>query len=147
MKDVGPFHYYLGMTQRKYALELLDSKPAAEPMDPISKLSSRDEYLLRDPSTYLQNINILTKGLSRDLHFNVYPYTLPTCGGDEDTTNVAMPNTPATPVQVNSPSLTQVQSLQRIAASLLRELYKRSHNNNTSCKVLGKSSLLLFTDM
>ncbi|GJU13393.1 protein LAZ1 [Tanacetum coccineum] len=62
MKDVGPFHYYLGMTQRKYALELLecanvlDSKPAAEPMDPILKLSSRDGYLLRDPSTYLQNI-------------------------------------------------------------------------------------------
>ncbi|GJU65564.1 putative RNA-directed DNA polymerase, eukaryota, reverse transcriptase zinc-binding domain protein [Tanacetum coccineum] len=98
MKDVGPFHYYLGMTQRKYALELLecanvlDSKPTAEPMDPILKLSSRDGYLLRDPSTYLQNISICD------------PYTLPTCGGDEDTTNVAMPNTPATPVSGVDPS-------------------------------------------
>ncbi|GJV77004.1 retrovirus-related pol polyprotein from transposon TNT 1-94 [Tanacetum coccineum] len=69
IKDLGPLHYYLGieflrnssglsMTQRKYALELLecadvlDSKPIATPMDPIIKLNSTDGYLLLDPSTY-----------------------------------------------------------------------------------------------
>ncbi|GJW20267.1 protein LAZ1 [Tanacetum coccineum] len=167
-KDIGPVHYYLGMTQIKYALELLEcanvleSKPVAEPMDPILKLCSRDGYLLRDPSTYLQNISwqttlsghhktkliICSQALSqlclspRSSHFDsltrvlryiklcagqgIYdPYTLPTCIGDVDTTNVAMPNTPATPVQVNSPSLTQVQRLQRIAACLVQyELQK-----------------------
>ncbi|GJT85353.1 retrovirus-related pol polyprotein from transposon TNT 1-94 [Tanacetum coccineum] len=69
IKDLGPLHYYLGieflrnsfglsMTQRKYALELLecadvlDSKPIATPMNPIIKLNSIDGYLLLDPSTY-----------------------------------------------------------------------------------------------
>ncbi|GKB15106.1 hypothetical protein Tco_0849029, partial [Tanacetum coccineum] len=181
------------MTQRKYALELLECA--------ILKLCSRDGYLLRDPSTYLQNISwqttlsghhktkliICSQALSQlclsprsshfdsltrvlryiklcagqgqffpaknNLHLTTYcdsdwascattrgsvlgyviflrhsiydPYTLPTCIGDVDTTNVAMPNTPATPVQVNSPSLTQVQRLQRIAACLVQyELQK-----------------------
>ncbi|GJZ63300.1 RmlC-like cupins superfamily protein [Tanacetum coccineum] len=69
IKDLGPLHYYLGiefmmnsyglaMSQRKYALELLecaevlDSKPIATPMDPIIKLNSTYGYLLPDPSTY-----------------------------------------------------------------------------------------------
>ncbi|GJR06763.1 retrovirus-related pol polyprotein from transposon TNT 1-94 [Tanacetum coccineum] len=69
IKDLGPLHFYLGieflknasglaMTQRKYALELLECadvlnlKPIATPMDPISKLNDTDGYLLLDPSTY-----------------------------------------------------------------------------------------------
>ncbi|GKD90486.1 retrovirus-related pol polyprotein from transposon RE1 [Tanacetum coccineum] len=63
IKDLGPLHYYLSieflwnssgltMTQRKYALELLeftnilDSKPISTPIDPIIKLNSTDGYLL-----------------------------------------------------------------------------------------------------
>ncbi|GKA76542.1 retrovirus-related pol polyprotein from transposon TNT 1-94 [Tanacetum coccineum] len=69
IKDLGPLHYYLSieflwnssgltMTQRKYALELLeftnilDSKPISTPIDPIIKLNSTDGYLLPGPSTY-----------------------------------------------------------------------------------------------
>ncbi|GKC23062.1 retrovirus-related pol polyprotein from transposon TNT 1-94, partial [Tanacetum coccineum] len=69
IKDLGPLHYYLGieflwnsycltMTQRKYALELLeftnilDSKPISTPIDPVIKLNSTYGYLLPGPSTY-----------------------------------------------------------------------------------------------
>ncbi|GJS45629.1 retrovirus-related pol polyprotein from transposon RE1 [Tanacetum coccineum] len=69
IKNLGPLHYYLGidflrnstglaMTQRKYALELLecanvlDIKLIATPMDTTIKLNDSDGYLLPDPSTY-----------------------------------------------------------------------------------------------
>nr|GEX66302.1 uncharacterized mitochondrial protein AtMg00810-like [Tanacetum cinerariifolium] len=88
IKDLGPLHYYLGieflrnstrlaMTQRKYALELLecadvlDIKPIATPMDTIIKLNDSHGYVLPDLSTYRTLVGkllylIITK---RDLSF------------------------------------------------------------------------------
>ncbi|GJU30626.1 uncharacterized mitochondrial protein-like protein [Tanacetum coccineum] len=69
IKDLGNLNYYLGieflrnakgitMTQRKYAMELLQSaevldlKPSYIPVDPIEKLNDKDGDLLTDPSQY-----------------------------------------------------------------------------------------------
>ncbi|GKE59439.1 uncharacterized mitochondrial protein-like protein [Tanacetum coccineum] len=69
IKDLGPLHYYLGieilrnltgitMSQRKYALELLQSgqvlhdKPAITPIDPQNPLNDTAGTLLPDPSHY-----------------------------------------------------------------------------------------------
>ncbi|GJT94095.1 cysteine-rich receptor-like protein kinase 8 [Tanacetum coccineum] len=69
IKDLGSLNYYLGieflrnktslaMSQRKYALELLEHaevlnvKPSAIPTDPIVKLNSTDGEPLSDPSKY-----------------------------------------------------------------------------------------------
>ncbi|GJX65385.1 cysteine-rich receptor-like protein kinase 8 [Tanacetum coccineum] len=69
IKDLGQLNYYLGieflrnskgitMSQRKYALELLQSfkvldlKPCHIPVDPLIKLNDFDGDLLTDPSTY-----------------------------------------------------------------------------------------------
>ncbi|GJR57150.1 retrovirus-related pol polyprotein from transposon RE1 [Tanacetum coccineum] len=69
IKDLGQLNYYLGieflrnskgitMSQRKYALELLQSskvldlKPCHIPVDPLVKLNDFDGDLLTDPSTY-----------------------------------------------------------------------------------------------
>ncbi|GJW63987.1 uncharacterized mitochondrial protein-like protein [Tanacetum coccineum] len=70
-------------------------------------------------SSKFQLADILTKGLSRVLHYNCLfklgicdPYTLPTYGGDNVTTEVTNPNTPT---EVDDPNTAQVQSLQRLA--------------------------------
>nr|GEW28589.1 hypothetical protein [Tanacetum cinerariifolium] len=69
IKDLGPIHYYLGieflrnsfgliMSQRKYALELIQSagllnvKPSNIPFNPLTKLRPEDGDLIEDPSTY-----------------------------------------------------------------------------------------------
>ncbi|GJU23895.1 retrovirus-related pol polyprotein from transposon RE1 [Tanacetum coccineum] len=69
IKDLGPLNYYLGieflrnktglaMSQRKYALELLEHagvlnvKPSAIPIDPIVKLDTTDGEPLLDPIKY-----------------------------------------------------------------------------------------------
>nr|GEU92222.1 hypothetical protein [Tanacetum cinerariifolium] len=73
------------------------------------------------PSKF-QLADILIKGLSRVLHYNCLsdlgicdPYTLPTCGGDNVTTQTANPNTPkVTAADPNTPTA-QVQHLQRQA--------------------------------
>ncbi|GJY97595.1 retrovirus-related pol polyprotein from transposon TNT 1-94 [Tanacetum coccineum] len=69
IKDLGPLHYYLSieilknstsltMSQRKYALELLQSgqvlndKPAITPLDPQTPLNDTDGTLLPDPTYY-----------------------------------------------------------------------------------------------
>ncbi|GJT66195.1 retrovirus-related pol polyprotein from transposon TNT 1-94 [Tanacetum coccineum] len=69
IKDLGSFHYYLGieilqnskeliMSQRKYALDLLqcanmlNHKPFTIPLDPIKTLNSIDGIPLDDPSLY-----------------------------------------------------------------------------------------------
>nr|GEW88457.1 uncharacterized mitochondrial protein AtMg00810-like [Tanacetum cinerariifolium] len=70
IKDFGPLHYYLGieflrnskgiaMTQRKYALDLIDyaglqnEKPSKTPLDPRIKLIYTDGEPLADPSHYM----------------------------------------------------------------------------------------------
>nr|GEY99421.1 retrovirus-related Pol polyprotein from transposon TNT 1-94 [Tanacetum cinerariifolium]GEZ28505.1 retrovirus-related Pol polyprotein from transposon TNT 1-94 [Tanacetum cinerariifolium] len=63
----------LVMSQRKYALELLecaevlDSKLIATPMDPIIKLNSTVGYLLPDPSTYRTLVEYLRKPMVKDV--------------------------------------------------------------------------------
>ncbi|GJZ92376.1 retrovirus-related pol polyprotein from transposon TNT 1-94 [Tanacetum coccineum] len=69
IKDLGALHYYLGieflrnpsglaMTQRKYTLDLLklagvlDTKPCATPIEPITKLNLTDGTPLSDPTLY-----------------------------------------------------------------------------------------------
>lgn len=69
IKDLGPLHYYLGieilrnkdglaLSQRKYTLEplklaaVLNSKPAATPLDPNIKLTHNLGETLQDPSHY-----------------------------------------------------------------------------------------------
>ncbi|GJV47694.1 retrovirus-related pol polyprotein from transposon TNT 1-94 [Tanacetum coccineum] len=69
IKDLGSLHYYLGiellqnftclvMSQRKYALDLLQSadllnhKPSTIPMNPIKILDATDGIPLADPSHY-----------------------------------------------------------------------------------------------
>ncbi|XP_071713207.1 uncharacterized mitochondrial protein AtMg00810-like [Rutidosis leptorrhynchoides] len=70
IKDLGLLHYYLGieflgnkqglaMTQRKYALELLEhaglsnEKPSSTPMDPQQNLHDTNSTPLPDPSLYI----------------------------------------------------------------------------------------------
>nr|GEZ23654.1 hypothetical protein [Tanacetum cinerariifolium] len=75
------------------------------------------------PSKF-QLADILTKGLSRVLHYKCLsklgicdPYTLPTCGGDNVNTQALDPNTPKeTAADPNTPT-TKAQSLQRIATT------------------------------
>nr|GEW14795.1 homogeneously-staining region [Tanacetum cinerariifolium] len=73
------------------------------------------------PSKF-QVADILTKCLSRVLHYNCLsnlgicdPYTLPTCEGDNVTTQATSPNTPTEAVADPNTPTAQVQSLQRLA--------------------------------
>ncbi|GJW61441.1 uncharacterized mitochondrial protein-like protein [Tanacetum coccineum] len=85
IKDLGPLHYYLGikiiinsiditMSQRKYALELLQSgqvlndKPVIIPIDPHSSLNDTEGTLLPNPSHY-RTLETHMKALTRVLRY------------------------------------------------------------------------------
>ncbi|GKD85841.1 retrovirus-related pol polyprotein from transposon TNT 1-94 [Tanacetum coccineum] len=85
IKDLGPLHYYLGikiiinsiditMSQRKYALELLQSgqvlndKPVIKPIDPHSSLNDTEGTLLPNPSHY-RTLETHMKALTRVLRY------------------------------------------------------------------------------
>ena len=85
--------------------------------------------------TKLQLADILTKGLSKALHYGCLsklgicdPYTMPTCGGDKGNhETTTMPNTPSRTDHEENAGTVQVQSVQRLAAPpRMKHLLNRS---------------------